>query len=717
MHAQDPAGTTAADQGPGDRMPANPPDKDRMNQPLPLVLPAHSATGPLARTLQKLRIQILPETFAVIFGMVMLLCLRGYQFGHSNHNVYLIDGLFRASDHKLLANDWFTTQTFQYHAFFGIFTEQLMRWNLLEPAFLIGYIALAFLMNLAWYRLVLLLGGTRMTYLISLLLFYISAAGVGLGVFEFMQDSSFLPSNIANVAMLWGIYLFIARKWVWAGLWMALAGIFHLHHAIVGGGLWSAMLFWMMLDSRRETGSFLRPLGDRRLLIGTALALIPGSLNTGIAFLGAMHQTSSMPLDHFVELFCRMRHPHHYYPASWPAALWIVFFWAFPLTWWAWKIRPRLKLSSLRSTLAPPQHVVDQAWIQATRIFILLTIAIVIAIVFAGIIFINQSLIQLSLFRFGIYLKLFSSIGAAWLLYNSGLVTRKTVRIGLFGFVGVLVLILSGLAIVSVFNPVAWKSLTWLAGYVMDHRGSIGLFIILCAILAIYELIYARHLRWGQDLLHAGGALALLVVIYFSWGRWLGVNSLPDDDAAYLQVCHFVKTQTPVDAVFMVPPDEQSFRVHGERAIVVNIKGIPQLSGEMVDWELRLRDILDLQKIETLRGTTLQDTLNAVRMAYDAVPADHMLTMARKYNCRYVLLTHPWDSGPITPYDEQWLRARSISTNDTINHDLENFAPALELQAPQPTDKPHAPRLVLHTNPQLTIQYFLYDVGSSGQNE
>lgn len=683
-----------------------------MNQPLPLLLSANLANRPLDRILQRLRIQILPEVFAVAFGMVMLLCLRGYQFGHSNHNVYLIDALYKASDHRLLANDWFTTQTYQYHAFFGLFTEWLIRLHLEESGFLIGYVTLAFLMNLAWYRLVLRLGGTRMTYLISLLLFYVAAAGVGLGVFEFMQDSSFLPSNIANVAMLWALYLWTCKKWAWGGAWMALAGIFHLHHALVGAGLWVSLCLWLMIDSRRETGSFLRPMLNRGMLIGTALAVIPGSINVGIAILGALHQSQSMNLAHFVELYCQMRHPHHYFPRSWPIVLWISFFWAFPLTWWAWRIHNRVRFTALRSPLSPPQHETDFAWQQAARIFLLLTIAIFIAIIFAGIFFVSQDLIQLSLFRFGIYLKLFSSIATAWLLYNSGIFKRWHVRILLMSVVTMLAVILAGLTIVARIHPDGLKPLVWLAGYTMDHRGAIGLFVILCAILAVYELIYARPFRWGQDLLHAGGAFALVLVLVISWGRWLGVNSLPDDDSAYLQVCQWVRTNTPTGAIFMVPPDEQSFRVHGERAIVVNIKGIPQLSGEMVDWEQRLRDVLDMQKIESLRGTTLQDTLDAVRIAYDHVPPDHMLAMARKYNCQYVLLNHPWSQLPTTPYDSSWDKGRAIDTNNDVAH-LPSALQTTSAILPETMDNPHAPQQVFKTAEKGPNgdYYYLYDVG------
>src|SRR4051794_41380200 len=56
---------------------------------------------------------------AVAFACALTLCVQGYQFGQSNHTVYLLDPLRRAHP-ELLKNDWFTTQTLQYHALFGL---------------------------------------------------------------------------------------------------------------------------------------------------------------------------------------------------------------------------------------------------------------------------------------------------------------------------------------------------------------------------------------------------------------------------------------------------------------------------------------------------------------------------------------------------------------------------------------------------------------------
>src|SRR5690348_11599477 len=75
------------------------------------------------------------------FGCALTLALQGYQFGKSNHTVYLLDALRHVSP-ELLRHDWFTTQTLQYHAAFGVLTRGLMALGVLEPAFLVGYLVL-----------------------------------------------------------------------------------------------------------------------------------------------------------------------------------------------------------------------------------------------------------------------------------------------------------------------------------------------------------------------------------------------------------------------------------------------------------------------------------------------------------------------------------------------------------------------------------------------
>mgnify|MGYP006180698971 CR=1 FL=1 len=45
------------------------------------------------------------------------------------------------------------------------------------------------------------------------------------------------------------------------------------------------------------------------------------------ALMATWQRTGRMPLDDFIELYVRLRHPHHYEPLSWPVWLWLARSW------------------------------------------------------------------------------------------------------------------------------------------------------------------------------------------------------------------------------------------------------------------------------------------------------------------------------------------------------------------------------------------------------
>jgi hypothetical protein len=574
-------------------------------------LPLQPARG----VLRQVRIRVLPSAFAICFGMVMSLCMQGYRFGESNHTVYLLDAL-RSVDETLLGNDWFATRTLQYHVVFGTLSEVLLRLGILEPGFLVGYLLLLLAWHVAWFRLVHALGGTRMTYLLSVLLFFLLAGGTGLGMYSFMQDSSFLPSNIANVALLWGIYFWISGKRLWSGAWIGVAGLMHLNHALVGGGLWVVLLAW---DWWRPTGGANadEPNARRKLVWATCLALGLSAVNVGLALTVRPAEAGEpLPLSRFVDLYVRLRHPHHYDPSTWPIALWVCFL--LPLVpagvaWW-W----------MRHT--PP-------WRSAGRITAVFAGLTLVALVGAGVWYVSERLVQLSLYRFTIYIKLLGCIGCAYFCYNAGGLKRKHLRVAMLMLP--VILIVGAVAIVQLER---YHLFTPVARWVWRQRGTIGLMLILTAALTVYELIYARMRHVTSNLLHGGGIAALALIVLVAWNRWLGVGLVPSDDADYLRLCQWAKANTPVDAVFLVPPQEQAFRLHAQRAIVINFKGVAQLSSELRPWEKRLCDVLglpDLRRLERPFNRTLQD----IARRYHARPAAALMDVAQAYHADYLVAT------------------------------------------------------------------------------
>ncbi|MGH7214562.1 MAG: DUF6798 domain-containing protein, partial [Tepidisphaeraceae bacterium] len=472
-------------------------------------------------------------------------------------------------------------------------------------------------------RLTIALGGTRMTYLFSALLYYLLAGGTGLGMYQFMQDGSFLPSNLANVALLWGIYLWVVGRHGWAGAAMGVAGLFHLNHALVGCGLWIVLSVWKFVE-RRPFGPTARRAGSVPYVIGTLLGLVMPGVNIALAVLHRPPQTGALALGEFVDLYVRLRHAHHYHAASWPVMLWVTFLLPVPFAVVAWR----------RVMRTAPSAAVREAG----RVFVVLGAMLVVAMLGAGVWYIGEALVQASLWRFSIYVKLLSCVGAAWLVCDAGVVPRNALRAAMLGLT--IVLIAVAAALVMAGDVAVDPSV---ARFVWTHLGAIALMVLICAALLVYQTISEHAGAGALKLVHGAGVVAVVGLLWIGWGRYLGLSVVENDPPDYLEMCAWARDNTPVDAVFLVPPHEQSFRLHARRAIYINFKAVAQLSDELAEWRDRMELLLGVDDLRNLpRGWG--QALPAMRDRYEARSAADLFILARENGMRYVLVGH--DLGP-----------------------------------------------------------------------
>ena len=560
----------------------------------------------------------------------MTLCVNGYQFGRSNHTVYLVDA-YRQVDPQLLSRDWYTTDTMRYHGAFAWLSETLLRAGLLEAGFLVGYLLLVVLLHLCWVRIARALGAGTMLYLLSVVLYEVSAGGTGLGMYRFLQDGCFLPSNIANVLMLWGIYFCIVRRFAWCGLLLGAAGLFHLNHALVGIGLFGAMTLWDVLDQTSRSTQNSPPFSrvpkergrknfpklvnvttalqtvvlNRSRLLGALMLLTLSLPNVLPAVRTALAQTDKLPLSEFVALYVRLRHPHHYDPSTWPVALWVMFLWPIGLALLVW--------SRSRQTHA----IVADASKQATRLVLIFCALMSVSLVFAGIVYVSEPLIQMSLWRFSIYVKLLTCIGAAVFLarYARGI------------FMAVPCVLLCGWVGASLWGGVVGE-------FAWRETPTVLVFFLLACVTVFFVVVRPRG--W----VHAGVSVIVLGIVGAAWGRGLGFGVIPEDSADHLEMCDYVKQNTPTDALLLVPPDEQSMRLRGLRSVVINFKGVPQLSGEMSIWRDRLQAVLNMDDLTTL-PSGFGPTLRAIGRRYDALDADDLTRTARMFGADYIVTRVP----------------------------------------------------------------------------
>ena len=557
------------------------------------------------------------DAAAVVLGCAFSLCVGGYQFGKSNHQVYLLDA-FRIFDPKLLANDWFTTHTMQYHVAFAWLTVGLMKVRLLESGFLVGHLLTVLGLHVAWLGICRALGADRRAYLLSVVLYYLSFAGFVPGFYKFLQDNCFLPSNVAAVAMLWGLWMWLRRRPVAAGVWFGVAGIAHLNYAVVGVGLWVGLVGLDLLRnplSRERSNRF-------SLLAGSALALLPSLANVLWALRLKIQRSGAIPLAEFVRLYAKLRHPHHYDPSSWPVILWVSFLWVFPLAI-IWYVRSRKRPGADRVALD-----------RAGDVALLVTALLLVSLLFAGVWYVSATLVQMSLWRFAVYLKLLTCVGAAGLIGKSLAVRGSWLR---RLFIGVPVVVILGIS----FWLVAQREARGQTGPVLfpDYLISTMLFFALCTLVPLAATIRVNEGSKGQRWRNAYGLAVLIGTIIIPVGvLWnhLGYNILPEETPAFDAMAAWVRTHTPDDAVFLIPPDDTSFRYLARRAAVVSFKHVPQLSAELPEWRDRLRAVLDLDNLSTLPHP-FPATLAAIGARYKQLPADHLFTVARQYGARYVI--------------------------------------------------------------------------------
>jgi hypothetical protein len=256
-----------------------------------------------------------------------------------------------------------------------------------------------------------------------------------------------------------------------------------------------------------------------------------------------------LPLGDFIDLYVRLRHAHHYNPRAWSILFWFGFLWPIPLA------------------LVAFRRATDEAANRLVAIFHFFLALQIVALVLAGFWYVNETFIQLSIYRFSIFVKLPACVGAAIVLIK--LVPK------------------------------------WIRKFAVP--------------LAITGLVILAIVQRGKGVL---------------------LNFMPQDQMDYVSMCNWVRdpANTPCDAIFIVPPQEQVFRLYAQRAIVVNLKGVPQLSSELREWRTRLQDVLGDDPMRF--AARFDQTLVLIRQRYESLPPQHFKIIAQRYNAPYLILEH-----------------------------------------------------------------------------
>ncbi len=509
---------------------------------------------------------LLPHLPALLLVLVVSVCFGlsfGLNYGVDNQTVYML-GSLRLLDPSVLARDWYTTQSANYHPAFAYLGWLLLALD--RGGRFVGYglVVVASLGAASLYWLAAELLPRRQavaTFLLVMAIAFVTRMRSVAVSYAF--DFILQPSALGSLFLLAALAPFVSGRWLVSGVFLGLSGLFHANYLILGigtFGLVHLLLGWKDLPKR-----LLQQLGPPLVAF---LLLSP-------LFFHSFGSKENAVLAQ--DILFNIRAPHHYSPKNWRGGFYPVAAWQMlGLGAGAWLLRGLDgRGRRLGALVVAMSAVIWGGTMLTTWVFI-------------------PRVAQLFVWRYAPFLDLLMVL----LLCTASV--RIAVQPGLFRRVGPagLALVLGGLV-----------TLTMLDGPAKENGGVPRAVLLAVAPAAVGLLgagagaLLARRrvkIEVVRAFLSRHGAWA--VVAYAAFACWhMGSaqvqnyrarsNIFTGFSGPEADLYGWIKGHTPKDAIFLTPPQIDRFRLNAERAIVVDWKASAITPDDLVEWYRRLEDI------------------------------------------------------------------------------------------------------------------------------
>ena len=475
---------------------------------------------------------------AVAFGLSF-----GFNYGVGNQVTYLIPAL-RRLDPELFSRDWFAVQTTQYHPVFAELGAALLSldrrgWAVALGLTLTVTCAMLCLFGLA-RRLVGARAGVAVFFALVALTFATQTRGPAL-TYVFARELQ--PSSLSSACLLAAVLAFSAGRFLASSVLLGLGGLFHLNFLLLAGAAFA--LAHVLL-------------GRERLAVRLAAQLVFPAACAALflpTFLKAGAPGANAALGRHIYL--AIRAPHHFVLGPQLAQF-------APLVAWLC-----LGASAVVPLLRAPGR---EPWL-----------------------------------RLGACATAMSAVVIAGTL--AALATERAAPLFAWRLAPHAELLLALASIAAGVRVVLDRSLATYFGRNARAAVALGFVLVVGTYLARRDLLPAQvvglaglggaaawrllpKLRDGKAALVTGAAFALLVGFAVGPLSRIGLHSSLFAPPSPARALHgFMRERTPKQSLFLTPPDEDSLRFFGERAIVVDWKGNPAVPGEVLEWYRRLEDV------------------------------------------------------------------------------------------------------------------------------
>ena len=487
----------------------------------------------------------------------------GLGYGIGNQNIYLIDGLVKLNP-DFLPGDWFAHATVPHH---DQFAKVIWFVNYLGLPLGIGLTGIEIFLRIlalaAVYKIMQLISHkhTAISFLVILSIIVIEKTSSVAGSYIF---STYLqPSSFGKVFTLIGFLYFLRGNYLISGVCIAFAGYMHTNFLLLGFILLSiAHLF----------------LGKNGFVKRIGLQFVPMMLVFGmeLPFLLRIMSSENGPLATHIIQF--IRSPHHYVPNTFLHSFFLFSGWSL------------LGLATLNVIQLDPHFRK-----RLLGLYSALLLVIVVATLLTTIIFIPL-VSQFFFWRMAPFSVLFSQILFVTAAIEYAL-SKDHVKINHLG------LRLVALFIGSLFI-IKWYSIHY-ASYSTQ-------FMLLCLGFVTFlampflgrminpEVLGSKVSGYASKACCIGFVLLVLVIEYHNsfYRASTLINGFPYKEQSEL---YSWTKNAPTTAIFLTPPNMQNFRLHGERAVVVDWKSIPVDPDGAVEWYRRIEDVSGRKNIKSAK--------------------------------------------------------------------------------------------------------------------